>query len=299
MQENEVLVSEVKSILLPIFGVIIFTMLFLIVYSQAIVAASWIWFTISMVLFMAVIFFLSSCFNTKYYFSDKNIIVADHRNEYIGEVECNSSVSWNEYIETQKGKKHNTIIIQNDERKIVIPEVNYKNYDEILGYFQKSKFRKDIDLDDSFPKKGIEGFYSNLDDIIGATVIYSGIFLLLLFWIIVSFKNDTGEKIYFSGKIEKIKSTYSTGKSTSRKYYTQLSNCPFTFRLSKSDDINFFFEKYDSYDNEKIYVNVDKKIKIGISKDDYEWKTKNKLIKFLDFSDGKTWDIEEYEMLEN
>jgi hypothetical protein len=295
MQEDEVLVSEPKSKIVSIIGVSIGVVGFLFLYSQIIVAASWIGFIISMILYVAVMSFLSSCFSKIYYFSDKNIVVADHKNEYIGEMECNNLVSWNEYVETQKGKKYHTIIIQNDERKIIMPKEVYKNYDEILGYFERKKFRKDIDLDDSFPKKGIEGFYSNWDDKIGATTILSGIGLLLLFWFIISFKNDTGKKLVFTGRIENLKIT----KGKNRNYYIQLDNYPFDFRLKKSGDIDYFSENYNYYNGSKVSIHKGKKIKIGISKDYYDWKTKNEFIKFLDISDGKTWDVEQYEMLEN
>jgi hypothetical protein len=295
MEENGVLVSEPKSKIGSIIGVFIGITGFLFLYSQVIVAASWIGLIISLVSLAVIMFFLASCFIKIYYFSDKNIVIADNKNEYIGEMKCNNLVSWNEYIETRKGNEYHNIIIQNDERKIVISKENYKNYDDIVSYFRKSKFRKDAELDDSFPKKGIKGFYSNLDDKIGVTTIYLAIGLLLSFWFTISFKNDTGRKIYFTGKIENLK----ISKGRSRNYYIVLDNQPFDFRLTKSDDIDYFSKGYNYYNGRKVSVHQGEKIKIAISKDDYDWKTKNEFIKFLDFSDGKTWDIEEYEMLEN
>ena len=290
MQEDKVLVSESENKFFLIFGVVIFIAASLFFYSQMLVQASWIGCVISLIFLGISIFLLSNCFVKIYYFSDKNIVIADHKDEYIDEIECNNSLVWNEFIETRKWKKYYRITIENHEKKIILEKEDYKNYDEIVSFCVKNRFKKDTNLSDYSPK-GIKEISSKLDGKIAITSILTGLGLLLSFWIITSFKNDTNRVQYYSGEITLMK--FTTGKYRRiNGVLISLKNYPsFKFRLDNKSDIDYFQKENEHYYKPK-------KIKIGISKDDYDWKTKNEFIKFLNFSDGTTWDVQEYQMLD-
>lgn len=290
MEEDKVLVSESKSNYFSIFVLIILITASLIFYTQMIVAVSWLGCITSLILVVVAIYSSSNYFKNTYYFSDKSIVIKDHKSEYIGEMECNNLVAWNEYETTRKGTKYYRVVIQNHERKVSINKEDYKNYDAIVSYCTRSKFRKDITINESF-SEGIEEFNSKLNNKIGIIAMISGLGLLLLFGIVVSFKNDTGVIQYYLGEINTIK--FTTGK------YKRVNGV--LVKLKKFPSLQFSFQKKRDIE---YFKQVDtlfykpKKIKIGISKDYYDWKTKNDFIKLLDLSDGTNWYVEQYEMLE-
>ena len=290
MQEDKVLISESANKFFLIFGLIIFTIASLLFYSQMLVVVSWIGCIVSSLLLGISIFSFSNCFIKIYYFSDKNIVITDHKDEYIDEIECNNSLVWNEFTETQKGRKFYRVTIENHGKKIILKKEDYKNYDEIISYCIKTGFRKDTNLS-AYSSEGIKEIYSELDGKISITAILTGLGLLLSFWIVTSFKNDTDKVQYYSGEIKLIK--FTTGKYRRiNGVLISLKNYPsFKFRLNNKSDIDYFQKENKHYYKPK-------KIKIGISKDDYDWETKNEFIKFLNFSDGTTWDVEEYEILD-
>ena len=118
MQEDKVLVSESANKFFLIFGLIIFATASLLFYSQMLVIVSWIGCIVSSLLLGISIYSFSNCFIKIYYFSDKNIVIADHKDEYIDEIECNNSLIWNEFTETQKGRKFYRVTIENHEKKL-------------------------------------------------------------------------------------------------------------------------------------------------------------------------------------
>lgn len=289
MQEDIVLVSEWENRFFSISLMIIFIIVLLLFYAQMIVLVSWLGCIVSLILLVVIIFAFSDFFKKTYYFSIKNIVIYDHRNEYTGEIECNDLLVWNEYHTTKKGTKYYRLMIQNHERKIIINKENYKNYDEIVSYFERSKFKKDTKIGE-FLMEGIEEFNSKQDKKIRNTAILTGLGLLLLFGIIVSFKKNTGAIQYYSGEISVMKFTKGKYKKVNG-VLIKLKNVPsFQFIINGRKNIEYFqIEEKNNYSP--------KMIKIGISKDDYDWKKKNEFIKFLDFSDGTNWDVEKYEML--
>jgi hypothetical protein len=265
MQEDTVLVSEWENRFFSIFLLIIFIIASLLFYAQMIVVVSWFGCMVSLILLVVLIFAFSDFFKKIYYFSNKNIVVTDHKNEYIGKIECNSSVAWNEYETTKKGTKYYRLMIQNRERKIIINKENYKNYEAIVSYCERSKFRKDTTIGE-FLLEGIDEFSSKVDKKIRYTAILTGLGLLLLFGIIVSFKKDTGALRYYLGEIEVIKFTKGKFKKVNG-VLIKLKNVPsLQFRVSGKENIEHF--QIEDKSNYK-----PKKIKIGISKDDYDWKT--------------------------
>ena len=289
MQEDTVLVSEWENRFFSISLLIILMIASLCFYAQMIVVVSWLGCIVSLILIVVLIFAFSDFFKKTYYFSNKNIVVTDHKNEYIGEIECNSSVAWNEYETTKKGTKYYRLMIQNHERKIIINKENYKNYDEIVRFCENSKFRKDTTIGE-FLLEGIDELNSKQDKKIRNTAILTGLGLLLLFGIIVSFKKDTGALRYYLGEIKIIKFTKGKYKRING-VLIKFKNVPsLQFIVSGKKNIEYF-----QIENKSNYK--PKMIKIGILKDDFDWKTKNGFIKFIDFSDGTNWDVEKYEIL--
>lgn len=289
MQEDTMLISEWENRFFSISLLIILMMASICFYVQMIVVVSWLGCIVSLILLVVIIFTFSDFFKKIYYFSDNNIVVTDHKNEYIGEIECNSSVAWNEYETTKKGTKYYRVMIQNHEKKIIIKKENYKNYDAIVSYCENSKFRKDTTIGE-FLSEGIDEFNAKQDKKIRNTAIFTGLGLLLLFGIIVSFKKDTGAIRYYLGEIEVIKFTKGKYKRVNG-ILIKLKNVPsLQFIVSGKKNIECF-----QIENNSTYK--PKMIKIGILKDDFDWKTKNDFIKFIDFSDGTNWDVEKYEIL--
>jgi hypothetical protein len=293
MQEDTVLVSEAESNFLPILGFSILIMLILFFYTQAaIVDASWIGCIISLTVLGLLIIGIGSFIYKTYYFSEKSIIIADHNNEFIDEIILKDSIlSWNEYFEIKKREEIHFLIIKTEKKTVTITKSDYKNYDEIVDYFKNSKIVRDINIEKSLWVIPNE-FNSKLDILLRKIAVTIIAILLFFFAFISSDKVETDSKLYFVGKIERIDIV--KGKN-SRVILTIKGHPAYDFVIYRDRE---FFNSYNYYDGKKTYVNLNKKIKLTISKDDYDWKTKNELIKFLDFSDGKTWNVEQYEMLE-
>ena len=135
-------------------------------------------------------------------------------------------------------------------------------------------------------------FKSKLDILLRKIAVMTVTILLFFFVFISSDKIETGSKLYFVGQIKKI--DIIKGKN-SRAILTIKEYPDYDFVIYRDRE---FFNSYNYHNGEKTYVNLNKKIKIAISKDDFDWKTKNEFIKFLDLSDGKTWNVEKYQMLE-
>jgi len=292
--DNKILVSEGKTNVGEVLGVSFFVLIFLFLYTQAIVVASWVGATFSLMGLVIFINILFSFLNKVYYFSEKNIVIAESNNDFMGEINyADSTVFWNEYFEVSKWGKNYFLIAVSGDKKIVISQKRYKNYDEIVNYFNCSGLPKDSTLRDVY-FSGQNEFYSKLENRILMFSLLLFLLLLITFGFIVSDKKETGTEMYFTGKIKKITITHGRNRS----HYLQLYNYPtFEFNLKYSEDIALF-DKYNYYDGNKIYTNLNKKIRIGISKDEYDWKTKNKLIRCLNVIDKNRWDIEEYKMLE-
>lgn len=290
--DNKTLVSEGNTNFGEVLAISFVFLLFLLFYTQAIVAASWVVCVISLVFFVAALGGLSEYIKNIYYFSEKSIVITNRNNDFMGEINyADSTVFWNEYFEVSKGKKNYFLIIISENSKVVISKKKYKNYDEIVTYFNESGLPKDSTLKNGY-LNGKNEFYSKLENSILSVSLLLLFFFLMTFGFIVSGKKDTGAKVYFTGRIKNIDRT--GGKIS--KLYLELQNYP-SVEFIINDDISFF-QSYNYYEGNKIYTNLNKKIRIGISKDEYDWKTKNKLIRCLNVIDKNRWDIEEYKMLE-
>ncbi len=290
--DNKILVSEGKTNVEEVLGISFCALIFVLFYTQAIVETSWFVCVISLVFFAVAVGGFSDSFNKVYYFSENNIVITDHNDDFIGEIYyADSTVFWNEYVEESKGRKNYFLIIISENNKIVISKKRYKNYDEIVAYFNESGLQKDSTLKNGY-LNGKAEFYSKLENSISSVSLLLVLFLLITFGFIVSGKKDTGAKVYFTGSIKNIGGT----GSKKSKLYLELQNYP-SVEFIINHDISFF-QSYNYYNGNKIYTNLNKKIRIGISKDEYDWKTKNKLVRCLNVIDKNRWDIEEYKMLE-
>jgi hypothetical protein len=245
------------------------------------------------VILLALFGSFSLSFKRIYYFSNEKIVVADDKNEYIDEIKISEIISWNVYTEIARGWKKDFLVIKTAEKHIIIEKNDYTNYDLMVNFFKETNLYQDENLKDNLKllltsKENM----TELDGKFSLKFIYSCTFFTILFWILTSLKSKSNDIQYFVSEIKEIHHSKKSHRIDIKlKKYPQL-----LFIFKKSKDVSFF-SSYNYNDGNKIYVNQNKMIKIGISKADYEWRVKNTFINFLEISTPNL-DAENYQIIE-
>ncbi len=256
---------------------------------MAVVETSWICVLGGMIFLLALITTIIRQFSKIYYFGSNKITIADHKNIYIDDIPLNQIYCWNEYKEYKDKSWRHCIVIQAVGTSIIIEKGEYKNYYDILAYF----YGKNLKQDKTLKAKSINNeIYSPIEKSLLIYLQCLILFSIFSFYIIFSLKDESSETLYFTGTIERI-------YHPSKHQYIEISlkNISFHFKVTGSKAISFFTAyNYDYGKNTP--VNMGKKIKITVSKDDYDWKIKNKIVSRLNINSVHSLDVKEYKILE-
>ncbi|WP_428666465.1 hypothetical protein [Runella sp.] len=265
---NDYIISQPqKPYIVQWIGLIFFTYIFLSLLSLSIADASWAAFSITIIVFMSLVISMgfTMFFKKIYYLSVDKIIIADYKNEYITDLPFNEIHKWNHYSE----KKDEYLVVSGQDTGIIIDKYNYKNFDELVAFFAKTNLVKDTSLkssgikNEATQKVATRTFYLYLS---------TAFMLSLLFWIITYSKSDSTEMQYFKGHIQTINT--SSKSSTVR---IELKEYPaISFRTEPE-----IVKKYRLRNKADL---IEKTVRIGVFKSDYDWKIKNKRIRMLDMN---------------
>lgn len=231
---------------------------------------------------------IPSFYKKIYYFKKDQIVVANSNNDFIDELNLDEFVIWNEYSEYQRFVKKGSLIISNNYKNIVVNKDDYKNFDEILRYLISKNLVKSKELT---PYSVANKIISDLEEQRPIWVSCTIAVVILSFWIITSSKKQTNEVQYFYGQIKSI-------EHFRKNNYVQITlnnNPDLLFKFKNRKDVDFF-NNYNYNNGENKYVNLGKYIKVGVSKDDYNWKIENKMISRIDLNSTPYLDVQEYKI---
>ena len=119
-------------------------------FDSSIIEASWGILAISFIPLGVFINLVSTYYKKLYYFSANKIIIADHKNKFIDEIEWTEIEAWNEYSEYQRGGNRYLLIARCKNKHFLIEKSNYKNYDEMVLFFTKMNLFRNEKLKNSY-----------------------------------------------------------------------------------------------------------------------------------------------------
>ncbi len=260
-------------------------------FIQSLPNVSWLGCIFSMVLYCLFLGIIAYSFPKKYYFDSKEITIADHKNEFLAQIPVSDVLSWNHYSvrRDRRGRSVDTVRINTSDGDITFKKDDFKNYDEMIAYFENSEIVRDESLDDSVSTKDLD-IFSKLDSVFVSMAIIGLVILPILFWSITRKKVETNEILYFEGRIEKIE--YLPKHHDIILTLAGVSDC--NFSITETADVDFF-KGYVIINYKETYTQLGKKIRIGISKSEYDWQIKDTFIR--KFS-NKKMDIINYTIIE-
>ncbi|UTA69477.1 hypothetical protein [Emticicia sp. 21SJ11W-3] len=287
-EENPIISKPNNHYLLRIIESIFWLGIYALVFQQSIINASWWGLLISLFFLFSGVIRLLFFHKRIYHFYEDKIVIETHKNEYLDEIDVNDIAAWNEEI-NDRGKDgiDTSLIICTETRLLIIDKNDYKNYSEFIDYLNRLNLPIDKNLKSTGTKEQEEIITSSEKRLISLII---SLFILIpfVFWLIVRTKVESEEKLYFTSQISKI---------TFAKHDVELELYGYpTIRFITSDKNVFKTYNYN-YGNPK-YVHQDKTIKLTVSKSDYDWRIKNKLIKKIQISSTAKLDIIDYEILD-